>query len=350
MADDGGTERRLRTGVVGIGSHCRRNVLPATRHVPLDLVACCDVDVDRATSVAATYGVSAVYDRLADMLAAESLDVVLLVVGPHLHPELACEALEAGVDVWMEKPPGRRVADIQNIQAAQKDRVVVVGFKKAFTPATRKVVEVFSSADHGPLRSMAGIYPLDVPEDGRKVLDEGGPNRWSDCCHPLAAMTSVGGPVAAVTVHRAALGGGACILEFASGAIGTLHLANGAASSQPLERYEFYGNGCHAVIENGARVTFQRGIPFRYGETTTYAPPGLDHGAIVWEPQNMLATLENQPLFTQGIVGSLEHFCTCVLEGRPATIGDTAMALHLMQIYEAGLLSGGQRIELSSVG
>ena len=347
MTDEGGTERRLRAGVVGIGSHCRRNILPATRHVPMDLVAFCDVDVSRARVLAAGYGVQAVYEHLGDMLARERLDVVLLVVGPHLHPKLACEALEAGVHVWMEKPPGRRVSDVLDIRAAQKDRVVVVGFKKAFTPATRKVVELFESDDHGPLRSMASIYPLDVPEDGSRVLAEGAPNRWSDCCHPLAAMTAVGGPVAAVTVHRAALGGGACIVEFASGAVGTLHLASGAASSQPLERYEFYGTGCHAVIENGTRVTFQRGIPFRYGETTTYVPPGLGHGAIVWEPQNMLATPENQPLFTQGIVGSLEHFCACVLEGRQATIGDTAMALHLMQIYEAGLLSDGQRIELT---
>ncbi len=347
MIEGHGTERRLRAGVVGIGSHCRRNILPATRHVPLDLVAFCDVDVPTATRMAPGYGVPSVYQHLGDMLAGESLDVVLLVVGPRQHPALAREALEAGVHVWMEKPPGVRVTDVLDIQAAQKDRVVVVGFKKAFMPATRKMVEIFGSDDHGPLRSMAAIYPLDIPEDGRRVLSEGLPNRWSDCCHPLAVMTSVGGPVGAVTVHRAALGGGVCVLEFVSGAVGTLHLASGAASSQPLERYEFFGNTCHAAIENGMRVTFQRGIPFRYGETTTYAPPGLEHGAIVWEAQNMLATLENQPLFTQGIVGSLEHFCACVLDGRPAGLGDTSTALHLMQIYEAGLLSGGERIELA---
>lgn len=344
----GGHDGRLRAAVVGIGSHCRRNILPALRLVPVDLVAFCDVDTAAATEEAGRYGVPAVYGDLAELLGRERLDAVFLVVGPRQHPALARSALAAGVHVWMEKPPGTRASDVEAIRAAEGDRVVVVGFKKAFMPAVRKVVELLGpDGPGGPLRSLAGVYPMTIPADGARVLAEGRPSGWlANGCHPLSAMAAVGGPITGVTTHRAALGGGACVLEFASGAVGTLHLADGAPSSQPVERYDFTGDGCHVSVDNGLRVTYQRGVPFRYGRTTSYAPPGLDHGGIVWEPQNMLATLENQPLFTQGIVGSVEHFCDCVLGGRRPQLGTTAFALNLMGAYEAALLSDGRQVRL----
>lgn len=340
---------RLRVGVVGIGSHCRRNILPALRLVPVELVAFCDPRVDEVSPIASEYGVRSVYPDLAAMLAAEAVDAVVLVVGPRQHPDLTMQALAAGIHVWMEKPPSACVADVERMQVAQveHDRTVVVGFKKAFMPAIDKVVELFDLPSVGPLRSMIGIYPITVPLDGRRLIDERLMNPWlANSCHPLAAMTAVGGEVAAVTVHRATLGGGVCVLEFASGAVGTLHLADGAAASQPLERYEFFGDGAHVTIENGLRVVLQRGIPFQYGRTISYVPPGTEHGAIVWEPQNMLATPENHPLYTQGIVGSLQHFCAAVIEGRAPERGDLAAAHHLMRIYEAALLSNGDRTPL----
>jgi predicted dehydrogenase len=339
----------LRAGVVGIGSHCRRNVLPALRHVPVELVAFCDLDTTAAAKVAADYGVDTVHGSLEQLLEKERVDAVFLAVGPHEHPRLARIALDAGVHVWMEKPPAMRAAEVAALIEAAGDLVVVVGFKKAASPAVRKAVELFAQDGVGPVRSMLGIYPIVVPPDGAKVLEEPRLNPWlANSCHPLSALTAVGGRVVAVTTHRAALGGGVCVLEFESGAVGTLHLAHGASSAQPVERYEFYGDGCHLAIENGLRVVFQRGIPFSYGRTESYVPPGIDHGAVVWEPQNMLATLENQNLFTQGIVGSLRHFCVCVREKQRPTIGDLATAYNLMQVYEAALLSDGNRVEVTS--
>jgi len=66
------------------------------------------------------------------------------------------------------------------------------------------------------------------------------------------------------------------------------------------------------------RITVRRGTPFRYGRTTSFAPDGIDSGAVVWEPQNTLATLENQSLFTQGFYNEMRYFCDYVLAGRPA--------------------------------
>jgi predicted dehydrogenase len=249
----------------------------------------------------------------------------------------------------MEKPPALRVADVEEMIRRRGDRVAVVGFKKAFMPATRKVTETFAQEDYGPLRTMLAEYPMSIPEDGERVLAERRQTNWlANGCHPLSLLLAVGGPVAAVTVHRGRRGGGICMLEFANGVTGNFHMAEGGARGQPIERYSFYGNNCHMTIENNLRVTLQRGIPFDYGRTTSYVPEGFNSGALVWEPQNYLATLENMPLFTQGFYAETRYFCDCVLAKQPAQLGSLEFALQFMQVYEAGLRSQGRRVEIDS--
>ncbi|MDA0709762.1 MAG: hypothetical protein O3B73_06075 [bacterium] len=52
---------KLRIGVIGIGSHCYRNILPATNYLPVELVAFCDTNDSILESTAAQYGVKHCY-------------------------------------------------------------------------------------------------------------------------------------------------------------------------------------------------------------------------------------------------------------------------------------------------
>ncbi|MCZ7648573.1 MAG: Gfo/Idh/MocA family oxidoreductase [Planctomycetota bacterium] len=340
-------ERRLKVAVVGVGSHCYRNVLPALTFLPVEVRAFCDMNLELARKTAREYGVPAVYASTAELYAKEDLDAAILCVGPAQHPPLALEALKAGLHVWLEKPPALRAAQVAEMLEHRGSKTVVVGFKKAFMPATLKARELLAQPEFGALKSLLGIFPMDVPADAAAVLAESRYTDWlGNGVHPLSLLVDVGGPVKAVTVHRGAHGGGACILEYASGAIGNFHLAAGASRAQPIENYYLFGERGHILIENGLRVVYQRGIPFQYGKSTTFAPEGLDHGALVWEAANTLATLENKALFTQGMWGELKHFCDAALAGQPATRGTLELALEVMKVYEAALKSGGRRIEL----
>jgi predicted dehydrogenase len=337
-------ERRVRIGVVGLGSHSYRNILPALTYLPVDLVAVCDVDGDLARLTARQYGDVPAYTDAAAMYAAEQLDAVLLCVSPQLHPPLAAQAFAAGLHVWMEKPAGTSASAVQELLDARGDRVCVVGYKKAFQPATRKAVELLAQPAMSPLHSILAVYPMSIPQAGDDTADPttGRPSKWlADGCHPLALLLELGGEVDSLAVHRSTAGGGALILNFASGAVGTFHLADGVPAFQPSERYTCYGSGASVTIENTSTVIYQRGIPFRYATGTTFAPEGTDSGAIVWQAQNTMNTLENKAEFLQGIVGSLQHFCDSVLSGTPATIGTLETAVRIGQIYEAALRSRG---------
>jgi len=339
-------DRKLNVALVGAGSHAYRNLLPAMHHLPVRLQAVCDVNPARSTSTAEQYGCRH-YESTADLYAKEELDAVFLSVGPAQHPGLAREAFDAGVHVWLEKPPAMRADQVREMIRHRKDRVAVVGVKKVFMPAARKAMEILAAPDSGPLRSLLAVYPMTIPPNGREVLEKGLFTDWlGNGIHPLSLMIAVGGPVRQVTVLRGKFDGGVCVLEFESGAIGNFHMAAGAPGSQPMEYYAFYAKKCSVVIENCRRVVYQRGIPFQYGKTASFAPEGFDHGALVWEPQNTLATLENKALFTQGIYGEMKHFCDCVLEGKPASQGTLEFALEVMKVYEAALLSDGKPISV----
>ncbi len=349
MAYQRQAEAKVRIGVVGLGSHSYRNILPALTYLPVDLVALCDVDADLAAATARQYGNVPSYTDAGQMYARERLDAVLLCVSPTLHPVLAAQAFDAGLHVWMEKPAGTSAASVQELLDHRGERVCVVGFKKAFQPATRKAVELLGESAMSPLHSILAVYPMSIPESVDPSAEPGGgrPSKWlADGCHPLALFLELGGDVESLAVHRSSAGGGALILNFASGAVGTFHLADGVPAFQPCERYTCYGEGASVTIENTSTVIYQRGIPFRYATGTTFAPPGTDTGAVVWQAQNTMNTLENKAEFLQGIVGSLEHFCDSVLSGTPASIGTLETAVRIGQIYEAALRSSGDIVSL----
>ncbi len=340
-------ENRLNVAVVGVGSHGYRNVLPTMTFLPVRLKAFCDVNIDRAKITAEQYGVPRCYTDMTEMFRNEDLDAIFLCVPPRLHPELTCQALDAGHHVWLEKPPGMLAREVEEMIQHRKDRVAVVGFKKAFMPATQKIIEIFDSEDYGPLRTLLGIYPMTIPRDGERILREGEHTNWlQNGVHPLSLLLSVGGKVSAVTVHRGERGGGVCVLHFANGALGNFHLADGARHGQPSELYQFFGDGCHAEIRNGTQVILQRGMQLNYSGSTSFVAEGFDSGAIVWEPQNSLGTLENKGLFVQGFYQEMRYFCDCILEGKPAVKGSLEFALEVMKVYEAGLRSDGDTVPI----
>ena len=340
-------ERRLKVGVVGVGSHSYRNILPAMHYLPVKLTAFCDLNIDLARKTGEEYGVSACYETTAEMYRKEDLEAVFIIVSPEAHPELVCEALDAGLHVWSEKPPAVLASEVEHVIEHREDRVVVVGFKKAFMPATQKVVELLGTEEWGPLTGMTAEYPMTIPENGEAVLRKRqAPNWLKNGCHPLSCMLAVGGRVDTVTMHRSVSGGGTCVLGFANGAVGSFNLVS-APGKKVSERYAFWGQS-QITIDSTLGVTIHRGIPFSYKNTTNYIGDGMDTGSVTWEPRDTLGTLENKASFTQGFYDELRYFCDCVLEGQQAERGSLEFALEVMKVYEAALVSGGETVALSS--
>lgn len=340
------SDRRVRIGMVGVGGHAYRNLLPALTFLPVELVAIADVDETLAHRTAAQYGVRHSYPTAAQMYANEDLDAVLICVSPQLHPGLAIEAFAAGLHVWMEKPAAPTVAAVDRMIEARGELLCTVGYKKVFMPAAVKVRELLASAALGEVRTILAQYPLSIPLGGEAAEN----SMWlANGCHPVSLLLSLAGPAASLTVHRAKDNAGALLIRHESGVLSNIHLSHGAPFGQPFERYTVFGDQATAEIDNTRRVTFQRGMPFDYAGTTSFVAEGLDSGAIVWEPQDSFNTLENRPEFTQGLHGGLRHFLDCVLKGRPPRLAHLEFARQVAAVHQAALLSDNQEVALTDL-
>jgi len=340
-------DRRLCVGIVGVGSHAYRNILPALHYLPVSLVAMCDINADLLARTAPEYGNIPTFTDAAVMYDAVPMDAVLIVAGPRQHPTLTIQALRAGKHVWLEKPPAMRASEVEEMIAARGDRVCAVGVKKAYMPATRKAAELIARPEFGTLRSILAVYPMTIAADGAGVLERGEFTNWlGNGIHPLSLMLALGGHVASVITVRGpgAEAVGAVHLTYASGVIGTFFMAGGSPPGYPVERYECYGDRHAVTIENSARVAYHRGIPFEYSRTNDFTAPEVETGSVIWEIEHRLATLENKALFVQGVIDELDDFCGAVLDSRPLRIGDLEFALRLMRVYEAALLSNGAAV------
>lgn len=333
----------IRLGVIGVGSHCTNVLLPLLPLLPVRLVAVTDPDEARRQHAAERYGAAGRYADATSMLANEQLDAVLICVGPRQHPGLVAQALDAGLHVWVEKPLATDAAAIAALLPHRRDRVLVVGFKKAFMPGIRRLRQLMQRPESGRLLHLVGEYPVNLPPGGRAAIVAGTAGGWiANGCHPLAAMLAIGGPVAHVTSHLTGSGHGVIALEFANGAMGSLNL-------MPLrgvnDRYTACAERCHAEVENGWTVRWHRGGAL--ADPWDFTSSGAEGGTVVWEPNNAFARFDARMHATQGFWHELDHFCSCIREGRPASEGTLEFALDLQRAWDAALESEGQRLAVA---
>jgi predicted dehydrogenase len=98
-------QQKLRMGVIGCGA-ISKAYLSMARNFPLvEVVACADLDVERAKAKAAEHGVEKACS-VDELLADESIELVLNLTIPKAHVPVSLRCLEAGKHVYLEKPLG----------------------------------------------------------------------------------------------------------------------------------------------------------------------------------------------------------------------------------------------------
>ena len=60
-------KHKINVGIVGVGSHAYRNILPTMNFLPVSLKAICDLNMELACTTAEQYGVGKCYENATDM-------------------------------------------------------------------------------------------------------------------------------------------------------------------------------------------------------------------------------------------------------------------------------------------
>lgn len=359
--------RLTRIGIIGCGSHAVQNLYPCFRlavHNPPeilgaaigdlaeggaigDLVACCDIDEERANRCARDFGIPRVYTNHRQMLEQEDLDGVIVAMHPRIQPAVAIDCLDAGLDVFVEKPPAQTVEDCIALQeaAAKAGRNVMVGFMKRFSEPYQRALAIAQRPEFGPLTAYEGRWTFGEypPRSVYDFLNGFG-------CHHLDLARFFGGNVKWVMAARASQMPGdtrewtpsaldlpvvgsawrdmsalvegreppqeeawACLVGFESGAIGTLQL------------------NCLERLNERVVLTGHRSVVFVDGWRRVTAWIDGAETPEIWEPSDQLPLDALDPRHLHGFAGEIRHFVECVRDRkRPdVTIDDGLAAIRL---------------------
>ena len=110
-----------------------------------ELVAVVDADAARAKTVAGQFGARS-FTSVKEMLAEVRPQAASVAVPTVHHGAVACELMEAGVDVLIEKPVASSLADADRVIATAErcGRVAQVGHLERFNPAVRATLPLIT--------------------------------------------------------------------------------------------------------------------------------------------------------------------------------------------------------------
>ena len=351
-------EKKIRAGFIGCGGHAYRNVYPTFQFAPVDLIATCDLNEDRARQFARQFGAHRHYTSHHEMLEKEQLDGVFIVTGYDknnhpLYPPLAMDCMRAGCHAWIEKPPAASAAEIEAMMALEQEtgKFTMVGLKKAFFPAIQRMKEITERPEFGGATSLYLKYPQYLPDEHEKTLETSDKMRGflDHIAHPGTIIDYVMGKIRHIYYERSPNGGGIMSMKFISGATGVLHFTAGRSGTSPLERVEVVGNGANVVVDNGVKLTYYRKGgrgPGGYGRATNFMGSD-DEAPLYWEPEWSLGQLYNKQIFLLGYAFEVIEFAECILENRRPVRGNLTSALELMKLYEAFQNPPGQVIPIN---
>jgi predicted dehydrogenase len=168
---------RIRLAAIGLGIMGTGDVDTAIRIPGVELVAVADVYEGRLTRAKEAYGKDVFTTRdYREVLVRKDIDAVIIATPDHWHAPIAIAALEAGKDVYCQKPMVQKVEDGLAVVAAEKKsgRILQVGSQCVSSVLWAKLREVIRSGVIGEVHlieaannrfSSLGAWQYAIPYD-----------------------------------------------------------------------------------------------------------------------------------------------------------------------------------------
>ena len=224
-----------------------------------------------AKAVAARAEAAYATTDLDEVLRDDAIDLVLISTRHDSHAALTLRALEAGKNVFVEKPLALDEEELAAIESFYADRadgpLLMTGFNRRFSPAIARLRELLSGRT-SPLvanyRMNAGYIPLDHWVHG----PEGGGRNIGEACHVYDVFDALV-EAAEVSVQAQAIGAESrnwaandnfvATIGFADGSVCTLTYTALGHRDHPKERLDVYAGGRVYSLDDYKSLTVDGG-------------------------------------------------------------------------------------------
>ena len=325
--------KKLRVGVIGCGRISVMHLVSIVSLEETELVACCDIDREKAESAAKEYGGRA-YTSYEEMLECEELDAVHICLPHHLHCKVAVAAFEKGIHVLTEKPMDIDLESAENAVKRAKECGVQFGviFQCRYNNSSKLVKDALTSGRLGKVISARSTLTYYSDSDWKGTWDkEGGGVVIDQAIHSFDLVRwVVDGEVESISCTMANRGHPSVAVEdsaeglitFTNGVKYGFYCMNNYGCDEPIEIRLYCENGKAVFDYDDAYITYNDG-------TKEEAHPDMVHlnyggGKDYWGLHH---------------IRQIRQFYNAILEREPLEIsGEEALKTHrmIMEVYNIG--------------
>lgn len=253
-------------GFVGAGNYASRMLIPAFKAGGAQLHTIATSGGINGVTHGEKAGFAKTTTDTSAMISDPEINTIAIVTRHNSHAKFVCEAINAGKNVFVEKPLAVTLEELAEVEATYYSKAstasapkLMVGFNRRFSPQIQKMKELLSSVKE-PKSFMMTMNASAIPA-GHWTQDNevGGGRIIGEACHFIDLMRYLAdSEIVSVQCRRMGDASGvditedkaAIILGFADGSFGTIHyLANGAANF-PKERVEVFAAGRVLQLDN----------------------------------------------------------------------------------------------------
>ena len=354
---------KFKIGVIGCGNRSKA-IIGALNNVPeIEIVALCDIVPhkmeQRAQLIKSSFKPKYV-NNLNELLQMD-LDAIAVITPNYTHKEIVIACLEAGKNVFCEKPMALTVADCNEMIGAveRTGKALQIGTQRRHSSEYKKLVEVIRNKPVGKILQSsifdyrgdwrvpeADEYPAGTPywrliqaqsggvvyEMGNHIIDV---NNWVFDSEPMSVCSLQG-----VNNHslrkRDSSDHAGVLVEYASGALMNYGGCTYNYGSRALDTFF----GVHGTVQMGGGE-----ISIKYG-----SPAGFPKPANMPKPE-VIKTTGVDPAEGDGVTAQLRHFAK-VVDGKEKPYPDGYIARQTVQIMEGSVRSALERrvIDVKELG
>ena len=265
------SQKSVRVGLIGAGGYVTAMLLPHFKAEHADFRSIQTASGVSANNAGKKFGFARAVSSAEEVINDANVNLVVIGTQHDLHAPLACQALEANRDVFVEKPLALNDEQLNAVLAAAQNSSgrLMAGFNRRFSPLTCKAKEIFIS-HAGPLSILYRVNAGRISrEHWTQDPEKGGGRIVGEVCHFVDLIQFLSG-AAPVSVFAEAVSGNnlaavnedsvLVTLRFADGSNGMIaYLAEGD-TALGKERIEIYGDQKTFVLDDFRRASlFSKG-------------------------------------------------------------------------------------------
>jgi predicted dehydrogenase/threonine dehydrogenase-like Zn-dependent dehydrogenase len=244
-------------GIIGAGNFTKMTMLPALKDSGAHFKYIASQGGLSGTTLAKKFGFSHSTTDYKDILSDSEVDLVMITTRHDLHAPMVVEALNAGKNVFVEKPLALNEEELSAITEAyeRSGKSLTVGFNRRFSPHMEKIKSLVDNNQMNVIATMnAGFIPANVWVHDMKT---GGGRIIGEACHYIDLIAYLtGSRVKAVCMNAMGVNpevntdNASILLKMENGSTGVINYFANGSKAYSKERVEVFSQERTFIMDN----------------------------------------------------------------------------------------------------